>query len=243
MNKEIDWNIGCSGFYYKEWKGNFYPAGVPAAKWFSLYCHHFNSLESNVTFYRMPDVKTLLKWYDESPPDFSFSVKVPRLITHFKKFENIDKDLMSFYGLVSQGLKNKLACVLFQFPPSFSFNEERLKAIIGSLSNNFINVVEFRDSGWWQQDIFDQLQQHNIVFCNISHPKYEDAFVPTSPVSYFRFHGAPDLYKSDYSEHYLDTIITSIKANKKSNSAFLYFNNTMSGAAIKNANYVKMISV
>ncbi len=65
-------------------EGEFLSRGVPAAKWFSIYCHHFNTLESNVTFYRMPDVKTLLKWYDESPPDFTFSVKVPRLITHFK---------------------------------------------------------------------------------------------------------------------------------------------------------------
>ncbi len=85
---------------------------------------------------------------------------------------------MSFYGLVSQGLKNKLACVLFQFPPSFSFSEERLNDIVKSLSNNFINVVEFRDSGWWRQEVFDLFQQHNIVFCNISHPKYEDAIVP-----------------------------------------------------------------
>src|SRR5580700_3110188 len=91
-----EWNIGCSGFHYKEWKNTFY-AGIPSGKWFSFYSKHFNTLESNVTFYRLPSLNTLLKWHDDSPEHFSFSVKAPQLIIHYKKFIDIENELAAFY--------------------------------------------------------------------------------------------------------------------------------------------------
>ncbi len=238
---KIEWNIGCSGFSYKEWKQEFY-AGIPAGKWFSFYSKHFNTLESNVTFYRLPALKTLLKWYDESPEDFSFSVKAPQLITHYKKFVAIETELASFYKLIEEGFKDKLACVLFQFPPSFIYTDERMDAIIQNLSNEFNNIVEFRHESWLQPEVYKKLQQHKITFCNISHPRLKEVFVATSPILYFRFHGVPELFKSSYSEAFLQNILQQINQDKKAKKIYLYFNNTMTGAAIDNADFLKEIT-
>src|SRR5688572_4314890 len=98
------WWIGCSGFYYKEWREAFYPKNLPQRKWFEFYCESFNTVELNVTFYRFPRVKDLKSWFDKSPDEFVFTVKAPRLITHYKKFNNVGRELHQFYDAVNSGL-------------------------------------------------------------------------------------------------------------------------------------------
>src|SRR5215217_6065644 len=102
------WHIGCSGFHYKHWKDAFYPQKLPQRLWFDHYSSIFNTVEINVTFYRFPQLSFLQNWYDKSAKDFSFSVKAPRLITHYKKFQECDKLLDDFYNTVQKGLKEKL---------------------------------------------------------------------------------------------------------------------------------------
>src|SRR5438105_15010687 len=116
MNYELRWHIGCSGFHYPEWKKVFYPDGLAQSKWFDFYSEHFNTIELNTTFYRFPQVSFLQNWYKKSPASFNFSVKAPRLITHFKQFSGTERMLGDFYGSIRQGLQKKLGCVLFQLP-------------------------------------------------------------------------------------------------------------------------------
>lgn len=230
--------IGCSGFHYKEWKSVFYPEGLPQSKWFRFYCEHFNTLELNVTFYKFPTEKSLTKWYTESPEDFKFSVKVPKAITHFKKFNDCERMLGDFYKSVQQGLQQKLGCVLFQLPPQIIYSEEILQKIIGLLNPSFKNVIEFRSAGWWNKNVFDQLKKNNIVFTGISYPNLPDNVIKTSSNLYYRFHGVPVLYKSAYPESFLENIIEQI--NKlKVKEAWIYFNNTWGTAAIKNAKFLQ----
>ncbi len=237
-DKAIEWHIGCSGFHYREWKDAFYPKGLAANKWFGFYTTHFNTLESNMTFYRMPLLSTLLKWHDESAAGFSFSVKVPRSVTHYKKMVGVDDELSAFYERMHKGLQQKLACVLFQFPPSFSFTEERLQCIIAGINNAFNNVVEFRHISWFNKEVYRELQKNAITCCNFSHPKFDVDIMLTAPLFYFRFHGAPELYRSAYSHANLDEIVNKIQADDKITSAYLYFNNTAGPAAIENARYI-----
>jgi uncharacterized protein YecE (DUF72 family) len=96
--------IGCSGFYNRHWKGIFYPEKLPQKQWLNFYCEHFNTLELNTTFYRFPTKENLKAWRDKSPEDFLFSVKVPQLITHFKKFNGCKKLIADFYLACQQGL-------------------------------------------------------------------------------------------------------------------------------------------
>ncbi len=239
MNNKINWHIGCSGFSYREWKEVFYPKGLATGKWFEFYTGHFNTLEVNLTFYRTPKLATLLKWHDTSPPGFSFSVKAPRLITHYKKLNDCKKDITGFYDLMAEGLQEKLGCVLFQFPPSFSYTGERLAAVITQLNVNYNNVVEFRHISWWNKEVYTTLQEHRIIFCNISHPLIPENIVHTAPIFYCRFHGVPVLFKSAYSTEYLDGLLKNIQTADTIRSAWLYFNNTAGISAIENAGYIK----
>src|ERR1700761_5193584 len=126
----IDWHIGCSGFYYKDWRGPFYPVDLPQRKWFEFYGEHFSTVELNGTFYRFPQLKTLQSWYQRSPAHFRFSVKAPRAITHYRKFNDCADFLTSFYDTINNGLREKLGPVLFQLPPGLGYSEEKLEQIL-----------------------------------------------------------------------------------------------------------------
>ena len=234
----MNWYIGCSGFHYKEWKGIFYPDGLPQSKWFEYYSQQFNTLELNVTFYRFPQLSFLQNWYKKSPGQFLFSVKAPRLITHYKQFTGTEELLTDFYNSIRQGLKNKLGAVLFQLPPQAIFTEERLQRIINSLDTSFNNVVEFRHQSWWKKDVIKELTDHNISFCGISYPGLPDKAVINNSFAYYRFHGIPVLYKSSYTDKELQEIAKVILKHQPQN-AFIYFNNTASAAALGNAASLK----
>ena len=192
------WWIGCSGFHYQHWIGSFYPEDLPKRKWFEFYCEHFHTLELNVTFYRFPQLSFLQSWYKRSPDDFSFAVKAPRAITHYKKFNDTEKLISDFYSTIEEGLQEKLGCVLFQMPPRFDYTEERLEKIINSLDPSFNNVLEFRHESWWQQHVYDKLAKHKITFCGMSHPSLPDEIVQNTSVLYYSMHGVPNLYQSPY---------------------------------------------
>ena len=236
---KIKWEIGCSGFHYREWKGIFYPESLPQKQWFKFYTEKFNSLELNVTFYRFPVLKSLEAWYDTGPANFSFAVKAPRLITHYKKFTDCSRLIDDFYGLITKGLKEKLGPVLFQLPPKYIYTNERLELIIKSMHKEFKNVIEFRDASWWTPIVFNRLKKERITFCGIDHP-----YLPTDPVItnktvYYRFHGKPHLYYSTYKKNDLKIIADAILKNKMVTKAYIFFNNTATQAAIKNATWLK----
>jgi len=237
----MEWRIGCSGFHYKHWKGKFYPQDLPQRKWFDFYCEHFNTLELNVTFYRFPQLSFLQTWHTKSPDNFRFSVKAPRAITHYKKFNAVHDLLSSFYDTINNGLQTKLGPVLFQLPPSFTYDEERLERIVNSLSPAFNNVLEFRHPSWWQKNVYDRLTAKHITFCSMSHPALPDDIVQNTNVIYYRFHGVPDLYRSPYSKEFLNNVISTIKINNLIKEGWFYFNNDVDVAAIYNAK--EMISM
>jgi uncharacterized protein YecE (DUF72 family) len=195
-----------------------------------------------VTFYRFPTLNSLKGWYDKAPEGFSFSAKVPRSITHFKKFEETETMIGDFYGLLKEGLNEKLACVLFQLPPSLIYSEEKLEKIISQINPSFQNVIEFRHESWWRKDVQATLKKHNVSFCGVSFPKisFDDAVINT-PVCYYRFHGVPKLFYSEYDEAFIEKIYNQIVANKKAKTAFIYFNNTASLAALHNAKYFQKL--
>jgi uncharacterized protein YecE (DUF72 family) len=237
----INWHIGCSGFHYKDWKGPFYPADLPQNKWFDYYCRHFGTIELNVTFYRFPQLAFLQGWYQKSPANFRFSVKAPRAITHYKKFNDVTALITSFYETINKGLQEKLGPVLFQLPPSFGYGEEKLRKIIDSLHPSFKNVVEFRHVSWWREDVYQTLASHNITFCGMSHPTLPDDVIRNTPEVYYRFHGVPDLYRSRYPVDFLQKIVDEIKGDEKVKEAWCYFNNDFDAIGVFNAK--EMISM
>ena len=186
----------------------------------------------------MPTQKSFDKWYNESPGDFLFTIKAPRLITHYKQFNECEQLLNDFYETIQIGLKEKLGCVLFQFPPKFDNSAERLNLLIENLRPDFNNVVEFRHISWFDEEIYKNLAQHNIIFSGQSYPSAlpDDAIQNTGTV-YYRFHGKPILYKSEYD---INTI-THFKSQLKDdvNEVFVYFNNTWGVGALHNAKHLQ----
>ena len=237
--KAIKWHIGCSGFHYREWKHKFYPEKLPQKRWFEFYSSQFNTLELNVTFYRFPRLAVLEDWHERSPSDFSFAVKAPRLITHYKQFNECESLLNDFYDTVQKGLKEKLGVVLFQLPPSFTYSVEKLDRIVQSLRTEVYNAVEFRNAGWWRREVFEALEANKIIFSGVSYPALPDKVVVNGAIVYYRFHGVPKLYYSVYPHLFLKEVADSLLKNKNIEEAFLYFNNTASMAAIENAKWVK----
>ena len=229
------WWIGCSGFHYKEWKEVFYPKNVPQTKWFEYYCQHFNTIELNTTFYRFPRPETLQSWQQRSPAEFKFSVKGPRLISHYKMFIDCERLLGDFYASVYEGLGEKLGCVLFQLPNRLLYSDEALNRIIESLNPTFDNVIEFRDKSWWNKKVYNALKKHKISFCGISHPALPDEVVKNNSILYYRFHGVPVLYKSEYKKSFIKEITEEVKSCGRFSEAYIYFNNTWGTGAIANA--------
>jgi len=235
------WFIGCSGFAYKEWKEVFYPQGLPQSKWFDYYTQHFNTLELNVTFYRFPTLKSLQAWYDKAPDGFVFSAKVPRWITHYRRFEETERMLGDFYGLLKDGLKEKMGVVLFQLPGQFAYSTEKLHKIIVQLDYSFTNVIEFRNEGWWRKDVMQLLKKNNIGFCGVSFPKLPEDAVINTTMPYYRFHGVPKLFYSQYSKAFVKKIYEQLATKKSSKTIYVYFNNTATQAAINNARYLQTL--
>lgn len=233
MNKE-NVHIGCSSYYTRQWKGIFYPENIPGSKWFDYYASQFTTYELNGTFYKFPTVKSLTTWYKKVPEGYLFSVKAPKLITHLKRFADCEREINDFYTACHDGLADKMACVLFQLPPSFSYTEERLQLVINSLNPEFKNVVEFRNESWWQQEVFDALQAHNITFCSVDYPKLPNRIIITNDLAYYRFHGSPKLFYSQYTEQQLQEVYKAI-ITSNAKEAYIYFNNTASEAGITNA--------
>jgi len=232
MNTE--WRIGCSGFHYKEWKDLFYPEKLPQRLWLDYYCQHFNTLEINSSFYRQPTLKTFENWYVGTPADFLFSIKAPRIVTHYKKFNDVAEELKVFYETMTTGLREKLGAVLFQMPPGYFYTEERLELVISCMRAGYENVLEARHESWWNDTVFSQLAASGITFSGISYPGHlPDIAVQNLDPVYYRFHGVPVLYKSAYPLQQLERFVSEVGESHK--RIYVYFNNTWGPAALKNA--------
>jgi uncharacterized protein YecE (DUF72 family) len=231
----VRFHVGCSGFYYNHWKPDFYPEDLPKSKWFAYYCQHYNTLELNVTFYRFPKITTFESWYNKTPADFVFAVKAPRLITHYKQFNDTAEMMQGYYETMLEGLKEKLGTVLFQLPPRSAYTEDRLERILQTMDSRFNNVLEFRHPSWWNEGVYRLLSKHKICFCGMSHPDLPDEIIQNSPIVYYRLHGVPELYKSPYTLDQLKSIVNEIDSNKKTRHAYIYFNNDIGGSAVRNA--------
>jgi uncharacterized protein YecE (DUF72 family) len=233
--------IGCSGFYNNDWKGSLYPESAQSKDFLTLYSATFNTVEINSTFYRKPTAKTLLKWYDETPAEFKFFIKIPKAVSHEKRLKDAKEDISEFCKHIQIHLKEKLSGFLYQFPPSFKKSEENIDLILTSLDFNYLNVIEFRHNSWWTDEIFTVLKENNIVFSGVSFPGDlpEEVIINHPEVLYYRLHGKPILYKSEYSSDFLDALAEKISHSEK--KVFVFFNNTWGTAAIKNAIYLKGI--
>lgn len=223
--------FGCSGYFYWHWKGKFYPENMEPRDFFDFYQRKFDTVEINSSFYNFPKDETVKKWYKQAREGFVYSVKVNRMITHMKKFVGTENLVKDFYK-VAKILEEKLACVLFQLPPSLKFDLKKLEKILGQLNSEFKNVMEFRHKSWWNQEVKERLKENNVSFCVVSAKNLPENFVKTSKIVYVRFHGK-EWYRYSYSNKELKAWADEILKGKAKEN-YIYFNNDFNAYAPEN---------
>jgi uncharacterized protein YecE (DUF72 family) len=227
-------NVGCSGWFYWHWRGQFYPEDLPTNRWFEYYRGRFTTVELNAPFYSWPTEATVRSWLRQAArKKFIYTVKASELITHVKRFTGT-KTLVRDFGHIADLLGNRMDCFLFQLPPSFHYSRARLRRIVGQLDPARRNVVEFRHLSWWNAEVYDAFRDSGTMFCSCSGPRLPDEIVKTTDEIYLRFHGVTRWYRHDYSKAELVAWTDKIKASGASR-VWAYFNNDRDGYAIKNA--------
>jgi len=243
MNKNKTRNayIGTSGWHYKHWIGPFYPAELPKKDLLKYYVQFFSTTEINNSFYKLPSQNTFQNWAEQVPENFTFSVKANRYITHMKKLKNSKEALNRFM----EGIKpigNHIGPILFQLPPRWRCNPQRLSLFLEGLPPENQYVFEFRDSSWWNEAVYDLLKDYGAAFCIFELAGLLSPMISTTDFIYIRLHGPNDAYQSLYSEEVLQEWADKIaKWIQQQKTVYCYFDNDQEGFAIKNALRLKKI--
>ncbi len=238
---KVKYYIGTCGWSYYSFKNFLYPSESKPKEWLTIYSQYFNTVEINVTFYKTPTARTFKKWYEETPKDFIFSVKAPKIITHLKKLKEVEDDLKTFLQTISP-LKEKAKILLFQLPPSFKYNKDLFENFFKILPSDYYNIIEIRNISFHNEEFIELLKKYKVCLCfSDCAGKYPSWYeVQTSDYLYIRMHGSKKLYVSNYEEEELQELAKKIKSFRVK-SAFIYFDNTSKGYAVPNALRLKEI--
>ncbi|HVJ01521.1 MAG TPA: DUF72 domain-containing protein [Sphingomonas sp.] len=227
--------IGCSGWIYRHWRGRFYPEKLAVKKWFAFYAEHFDTVEINNSFYRLPKAETFDIWAAQAPPGFRYAVKANRFLTQAKKLKDCEEPLQRMMPPFRH-LGKTLGPILYQLPPRFRLNLERLESFLELVPKDVTNVFEFRDKSWYTDEVFALLERHGASFCGHDMPGLESPRLAVGPAAYLRFHGGQGKYWGRYPDEALlaaaDWIAAEARAGRE---VWAYFNNDTEGAAIEDA--------
>jgi uncharacterized protein YecE (DUF72 family) len=227
--------IGTSGWHYKHWVGKFYPSKLAPAKMFDWYSRYFDTVELNNSFYRLPAQETFLSWRTLAPPGFMFAVKASRFITHMKKLKDPQASIEKFFER-AQLLNEKLGPVLFQLPPRWPANLERLESFLEELPPRNRYVFEFRDPSWHAPEVFRILRHHNAALCNHDWRDIHGPSELTADFTYIRMHGPSGTYQGSYGSEDLERLAGRLdRLRSELKSVYIYFNNDQGGFAVQNA--------
>lgn len=227
--------IGTSGWSYKDWKGRFYPIDLPDSKELEFYVKHFKSVEINNSFYHLPTTKTFIHWKHEAPSNFIFSVKANRYITHIKKLKT-DNDGLKNFLKNARYLKEKLGPILFQLPPGWKLNLERLEVFLSKLPKKHRYTFEFRNLTWFDNRVYELLRKYNCALCIYDMQGFVSPTELTSDFVYVRFHGPKANYSGRYSRSVLKKWAKQcLKWQRKGKDVYVYFNHDLEGHAAADA--------
>ena len=231
--------IGCSGWQYKHWRERFYPTGLPQTRWFAFYAEHFETVEINNSFYMLPKPETFDKWREQAPPGFCYAAKANRYLTQAKKLKECEEPLERMMPLFRR-LGPALGPILYQLPPKFQLNLERLESFLELAPNDVANVFEFRHTSWYVPETYTLLERHGASLCVHDMPGSASERIAVGPVAYVRFHGAGGKYWGRYPDKDLLSWSDWIAVQSRSGRAvWCYFNNDIDGHAIHDAQTLK----
>ena len=231
--------IGTSGWHYAHWKGPFYPENITAQQMLNFYTRHFRVVEINNSFYQLPASETLDTWRTTVPENFIFAVKASRYITHMKKLKDPRETVHKFLHDIST-LGNKLGPILFQLPPRWKCNPDRLTEFLTVLPGGLRYAFEFRDPSWFSDKVYSALKQANAAFCIYDLDGTLSPVKVTADFTYIRLHGPEGAYQGCYTQSTLAQWAETLAAwGDEGKDVFCFFDNDQEGYAVENAQSLK----
>jgi uncharacterized protein YecE (DUF72 family) len=233
--------IGCSGWNYAAWKEEFY-GGLPARRWLEYYARHFDTVELNNTFYRLPKRDAVANWEQTAPSGFCFAVKASRYLTHMKRLLDLGPGLARFYERIEPLLRSpKMGPILWQLPPNFQRDDERLEHALARFSPEQRHCIEFRHASWFSDDVYALLREHDVALVIGDRPEVKEfqAHAFTAPWTFVRFHYGSRGRRGNYSETELEEWAARFRDWSEEVEVFAYFNNDWEAFAVKNARRLK----
>lgn len=228
--------VGCSGWSYKHWRGGLYPKGLPQRRWLERYAERFSTVEVNATFYRLPKAETVAAWAKQTPEDFLFAVKGSRYLTHIKRLSTYPGAVERFWEPLEPFREaGKLGPILWQLPPGFKRDDERLEAFLSGLPKGR-HCFEFRDRSWFSEPVRAMLEAAGASLV-VAHDARSELPLPApcGPVAYVRFHYGEKGRGGNYSKAELATWARRIASWRSRRDVYAYFNDDMRGFAPANA--------
>jgi uncharacterized protein YecE (DUF72 family) len=231
--------IGCSGWNYAHWRnGVFYPLRLAQRRWLDFYAERFDTVEVNATFYRLPRRSTVANWVEQAPPGFLFTVKASRYLTHIKRLNDVGPGLERFYACIEPLLESpKLGPILWQLPPNFQRDDDRLAAALERLPRGHRHCFEFRHESWFVEETYAVLRQHGVALVIGDRPEVHSfqTHELTADWTFVRFHRGSRGRRGNYSDTELDEWAARFADWSKRIDVYAYFNNDWEGFAPANA--------
>jgi len=234
MTAEI--RIGTSGWHYEHWIGRYYPASIKPPQMLEYYLRDFDTVELNNTFYHLPKEESFNAWRKSTPPGFIFAVKGSRFLTHMIKLKDPERGLSNFLPRAAR-LGKKLGPILWQLPPRWNVNLERLEEFLGKLPRKHRYAFELRNPTWMTGAVYAMLRRYNAAFCIYELGGYQSPVEITADWTYIRLHGPTQFkYQGSYSDQQLAVWAERIRGwKRKVNAVYVYFDNDDSAYAVDNA--------
>ena len=230
--------IGCSGWNYAGWKDELYE-GRPARLWLEHYARHFDTVEVNNTFYRLPNRAAVANWERTAPSGFIFTIKVSRYLTHIKRLLDLGQGLDRFYERIEPLLRSqKMGPLLWQLPPTFQRDDERLRAALAVMAGDGRrHCVEFRHPSWFVEETYASLRERGVALVIGDRPQVKafQSQVFTADYTFIRFHYGSRGRRGNYSEGELQDWAALVREWRREREVFVYFNNDWEVFAVRNA--------
>jgi uncharacterized protein YecE (DUF72 family) len=227
--------VGTSGWQYRHWREAFYPTGVPQRAWLDHYAQHFQTVELNNSFYRLPEALAFERWRDETPDGFVFAVKASRFLTHFRRLRDPEQPVKLFVDR-ARHLGSKLGPVLLQLPPQFPADPGRLAHALDQFPRSDRVAVEFRDESWYTPRVRRVLEDHRAALCLADHRGRVTPEWRTADWGFVRFHEGTDIPPPCYGEQALaDWTRRIARLWSPEHDVFCYFNNDFRACAVRDA--------
>ena len=233
--------IGCSGWNYASWRQEFYN-GLPARAWLEHYARHFDTVEINTTFYRLPNRDAVANWVRTAPAGFVFTVKVSRYLTHIKRLRDLDLGLDRFAERIEPLARSaKMGPLLWQLPPNFARDDERLVSALARLPRACRHCIEFRHPSWFVDEVYELLRTHGVALVIGDRPEVRSfqAHLFTADWTLVRFHYGSRGRRGNYSDAELRDWARRFAEWRRQVEIFAYFNNDWEVFAVRNARRLK----